>query len=148
MHSRQPLSKRMFSDRGSVLVLGLGFIGVLLLALSVVIDASLALIQRSTLQARADAAVLAGVQAIDLDTYYAHGATSATRLVPQAARVKVVEHFERSQRSAAIPDAQVLSITADGSYVETVFQAPARLVFWPVEALITVKAAAQLDYVG
>ncbi len=138
----------MASDEGSVLMLGLGFIGVLLLALAVVIDASLALIQRSTLQARADAAVLAGVQAIDLNSYYAHGATSATRLVPQAARVNVLGYFERSQRSGVIPGAQVVSITADGSYVETVLQAPARLVFWPIEAQITVKAAAQLDYVG
>jgi hypothetical protein len=135
-------------DRGSVLLLGLGFMAVALLAISVATDAALAFVQRSALQARADAAVLAGVQAIDLDSYYRYGATPATALVPSAARVRVLEHFQRSQLSTEIDGAQIVSLTATPNVVAVQLRAPVRTAFWPVSASISVASQAQLDYVG
>lgn len=135
-------------DRGSVLLLGLGFMAVALLAISVATDSALAFVQRSALQARADAAVLAGVQAIDLDSYYRYGATSATTLVPGAARARVLEQFERSQQSTDIDGAHIVSVTATSNVVAVQLRAPVRTAFWPVQASITVESQAQLDYVG
>lgn len=135
-------------DSGSVLVLGLGFIGVLLLALSVAVDASLVFVQRAAVQARADSAVLAGVQAIDMDSYYTHGATTATRLVPQAARTRTLEHLQNSQNSEEIRSLEIVSISASDTTVETVLRVPVRTAFWPIDASMSVKAAARLDYVG
>lgn len=139
---------RFHDERGSVLLLGLGLLAVIVLALSVTTDAALAFTQRSTLQARADAAVLAGVQAIDLDAYYTHGATSATSLVPTSARSRVLEHLARAQASAPIEGIEVVSVTASNSSVQALLSAPVRTAFWPVEMTISVVSSAQLDYVG
>lgn len=135
-------------DRGSVLLLGLGFLAVILLSVSVATDAALAFVQRSTLQARADAAVLAGVQAIDLDSYYAYGATTATMLVPSSARMRTYEHLMRTQSSSEIAGVEIVSISATNRSVVATLRAPVRTAFWPIEADITVASLAQLDYVG
>lgn len=139
---------RSADDSGSILVLGLGFIGVVLLALSVAVDASLVFVQRTAVQARADSAVLAGAQAIDMDSYYTHGATTATRLVPQAARTRTLEHLQRSQQSEEIRNLEIVSVSASESIVETVLRVPVRTAFWPIDASISVRSAARLDYVG
>lgn len=135
-------------ERGSVLLLGLGFIAVILIAVSVAADAGLAFVQRSALQARADAAVLAGVQAIDLDAYYLHGATPATALVPGAARARTITHLQRAQASTQIPGLEIVSVMATDRAVEAVLRAPIRTAFWSIEASISVASRAQLDYVG
>jgi len=138
----------LHNDRGSVLLLGLGFIFVIVLAVSVATDAAIAFVQRSALQARADAAVLAGVQAIDLNSYYAHGATAATALVPGSAREKALTHLQRAQISSEIRDLEIVSLVATDSTVEAVLRAPVRTAFWPIGASISVASQAQLDYVG
>lgn len=135
-------------DRGSVLLLGLGFMGVVLMALSVAVDASLAFVQRSIVQARADAAVLAGVQAIDIDSYYAHGATPGTALIPHDARSRTFQHLERANRSSVIDGLEIVAVTATHSSVEAVLRVPVRTAFWPIDASISVRAQARLDYVG
>ena len=135
-------------DEGSILVLGIGFIAVLLLAVSVVTDASMAFIQRSSLQARADAAALAGVQGIDLDSYYANGATEATALVPQSARMLAADQLTRAQRDSGIPGLEIVSLVATPYDVTTTLRAPIRTAFWPLDATITVESTARLDYVG
>lgn len=148
MHQRRIHVPGISDDRGSVLLLGLGFIAVILIAVSVATDAALAFVQRTTLQARADAAVLAGVQAIDLDAYYLYGATAATALVPGAARATTVSHLQRAQASAEIPGLGIVSVTATERSVEAVLVAPIRTAFWPIDATISVASRAQLDYVG
>ncbi len=135
-------------DRGSVLVLGIGLIGVLLLSVSVVTDAGLAFIQRSALQARADAAVLAGAQGLDLDAYYANGATEATALVPANARALAADQLARAQQQAVIDGLEVVELSASPREVVTTLRAPIRTAFWPLEATITVESSARLDYVG
>lgn len=136
------------SDRGSVLVLGIGFIGVVLLAISVVTDAAMAFVQRQALQARVDSAALAAVQAIDLDTYYRVGATEATTLVPAAARARAMDHLEQAQNLDPIEGLQVSTIDATASDVQVSASAPIRTAFWPIDATITVSSRASLDYVG
>lgn len=82
-------------DEGSILVLSLGFIVICILALAVVVDASTVFLARRALQAQADSAALAGAQAIDLDAYYADGASSRIRLDPSGIRAAVERHVRR-----------------------------------------------------
>lgn len=67
-------------ERGSVLLLGVGLVIVCLLAIAVITDVSAAFLQRRSLMSVADAAAIAGAQAIDQGAYYANGASVGTRL--------------------------------------------------------------------
>jgi len=73
-------------DRGSVLLLTLGFVIVIVMAIGAVVDASSVFLQRRSLAALADGAALAGAQSIDLDAYYRRGAAAALR--PSMAQVR------------------------------------------------------------
>lgn len=148
MRDRRSSMRFVRDDRGSVLLLGLGLIAVILIAISVATDAALAFVQRSSLQARADAAVLAGVQAIDLGAYYLHGATPATALIPAQARGKTISHLQRAQDSESIPGLEIVSVAATDRSVEAILRAPIRTAFWPIDASISVASRAQLDYIG
>lgn len=79
-------------DEGSILVLSLGFIVICILTLAVVVDASTVFLARRALQSQADAAALAGAQAIDLGAYYADGASSRIRLNGAGVRAAVERH--------------------------------------------------------
>jgi hypothetical protein len=83
------------SDDGSILVLSLGFIVICILALAVVVDASSVFLARRALQSQADAAALAGAQAIDVDAYYSGGADARIRLDPARIRATVERHVHR-----------------------------------------------------
>ncbi len=87
--------KRLDRDDGSILVLSLGFIVICILALAIVVDASTMFLARRALQSQADAAALAGAQAIDLTAYYGDGATSRIRLDPTRVRAAVERHVRR-----------------------------------------------------
>ena len=81
-------------DRGSILILSLGLLVVCVLAVGVVVDASAVFLTRRALQAEADSAALAGAQAIDVESYYARGASDGIRLDPVAVR-SAVQRFVR-----------------------------------------------------
>ena len=83
------------SDDGSILVLSLGFIVICILALAVVVDASTVFLARRALQSQADAAALAGAQAIDVEAYYSGGADARIRLDPAGIRAAVERHVRR-----------------------------------------------------
>ena len=87
--------KKRVSDDGSILVLSLGFIVICILALAVVVDASTVFLARRALQSQADAAALAGAQAIDVDAYYSGGADARIRLDPAGIRRAVERHVRR-----------------------------------------------------
>jgi len=96
------LGARTDGDEGSVLVLSLGFIVICILALAVVVDASTMFLARRSLQAQADAAALAGAQAIDLDAYYASGASARIRLDPSGVRAAVERQVRRDPGSGRL----------------------------------------------
>ena len=76
-------------ERGSIMVLTLGFIVVCVIAVAVIVDISTVFLQRRALQAAVDSAALAGAQAIDLEDYYDRGAAEGVRIDPAAARSAV-----------------------------------------------------------
>lgn len=142
--------KRVSDDRGSVLILGVGLIAVVLLAVAVLADASVAFLQRQQLFALADAAALAGAQAIDLEAYYADGASAATRLDAVAVPGRVRAHLERSRAADAIDGLVVDHITSDGQQVVVALSAPLRLPFLLGldGSRVAVEARSQLAYRG
>lgn len=131
-------------DSGSILLLGIGFIGVCLLALAVITDASSAFIQQRSLQAQADSLALAGVQGIDLAAYYSHGATESTRLNSDSVSSIVQGHFQAMQPVGH----PTLRLESSESGVYVTLTAPLQLTFFdslPFDP-IEVSAAARLDY--
>lgn len=133
-------------DDGSILVLSLGFIVICILALAVVVDASAIFLARRSLQAQADAAALAGAQAIDLDAYYANGASGRIRLDPFAVRTAVERQLRRDPA-----DGRLTGVTVRDDVVTVEMTARVRPPFsgWltPTGAYgIDVAAGATLSY--
>ncbi len=136
-------------ESGNIMLLGIGLLGVCLLALAVIADSSSAFIQQRNLQAQADSLALAGVQGIDLIAYYNNGATDSTKLNAGNVNAIVQGHFlsteSLSQETTERPVLQLQS-TETGVYVT--LTAPLRLTFFdslPFDP-IRVSAAARLDY--
>lgn len=138
---RQPNDE---GERGSVLLLGIGFVAVCLLSVVVTVDASAAFVQRRELMAVADAAALAGAQAIDFDEYYRSGATIGTRLDPP----RVAQVARRQVAVAQDPQITFDGVTTDGITVRVRLSRPLELPF--LESTfgdrVRVEAWARLDY--
>ena len=125
----QPASQRRGGgDEGSAIVLILGLIVVCFLALGVVVDVSTVYLARRSLQAQADAAALAGAQAIDLDHYYAYGASEEIRLEPIAVR-SAVERFPEDYRAWIEKSARfnILGTNGNGSASQSGSEAAAEV---------------------
>ncbi len=135
-------------DEGSVLILGIGLLGVCVMALAVVTDAGSAFLQRKNLYSVADAAALAGAQSIDPSSYYKQGATKATHLDPQAAIAKARNYLTKPEVIAAHPGLTIDSVTTDGVNIQVDLSIPIAVPF--VKALhrepARVRATARLDY--
>jgi hypothetical protein len=111
----------------------------------VCIDGAVALVQRQALLSAADAAAIAGAQGINLDEYYATGASSSTRLQP----ADVIRLATRHIRGSTMPPGMSIErIWSDGTDVTVRLSAPLRLPFPLVPALdrITVESRARLEY--
>ena len=130
-------------DEGSVLLLGIGLVVVCLLAMVIVVDASSAFLQRRALMSLADGAALAGAQAIDLDHYYAHGASTGTRLSSAG-----VAAAARAHLASAGSEVTIEQIATDGVQVRVRLSAPVRLPFLGLGRTEVVRAqgSARLDY--
>ena len=136
------------SDEGSILLLGVGFLGVCLLALAVVSDAASLFLQRVALQSRADAAALSGAQGIDLDAYYARGATTATALVPSMAVHRMGTVIREANERDPIAGLEVDQLLVVDQVVRVELAAPGRLTFFTMlePPTIRVRSDARLDY--
>ena len=130
------------------MLLGIGFIGICLLALAVITDSSSAFIQQRELQARADSIALAGAQGIDLVQYYENGATEATRLDPAQVASLVADHFTAGADASNEVPAPTMEFTTTPTGVYVTLTSPLRLTFFHSIAFapIEVTAAARLDY--
>ncbi len=142
--------RRAAGERGSALVLGVGLVAACLLAAVVLVDATSAFLQRQQLLAVADAAALAGAQAVDLPTYYAEGASAATTLDVRRVPERVREHLDRAGARALIPGLVLEEASSDGRRVVVGLSAPLALPFLSgaVSERIRVESVAQLAYRG
>jgi hypothetical protein len=130
------------------LLLGIGLVVMCLLAVTALIDVSAAFLQRQQLMAVADAAAIAGAQAIDLPAYYAEGAGAATRLDPGAVQAAVESHVSRSGARSAVPGLVLSRVWSDGTQVVVDMSAPITLPFLTglFGGQVSVESWAQLDY--
>lgn len=135
-------------ETGNIMLLGIGFIMVILTAIAVTTEATSAYLQRADLQARADAAVLAGAQGIDYDAYYRFGASEATTLVPSSAISLVQRSLAQSIAVDPIPGMQIDSATVVNGTIELGLSAPLQLTFFPdfTGARVSVASAGRLDH--
>ncbi len=135
-------------DTGSVVLLGIVLVAVCLLALAVVVDVSSLFVQRRNLAAIADAAALAGAQAIDLDAYYAHGASRATTLDPSGVARVVRANVVAVASTDRLRGIRLDEVRSDGESVSIRLSAPVTVPF--LGSLIgeraAVEARARLDY--
>lgn len=140
------------SERGSTLPLAIGLITICLLAVAVVTDVTAIYLQRRNLMVVADAMALAGAQAIDVDAYYAGGATQGTRLDAGRVVTSANAHLDRMDARVSIPGLVVEQVATDGQLVRIVLRAPLRLPFFSAmvegqpDRMITVESLARLDY--
>ena len=143
-------SRQRRTEEGSTLILGIGLVGVCLLAIAVVTDAGNVFLQHRQLFAIADAAALAGAQSIDLTEYYAVGAHEATTLDSTAVVARARHHIAREQELVSIPGLHIDSIRSNGSEVVVKLSAPVQLAFLKVlgNDQIHVESTARLDFRG
>ena len=133
------------AEDGSVLLLGIGLLAVCLLAVVVVVDGAAAYLQRRALMAVADAAALAGAQAIDVEAYYRSGATTGTRLAPQAVDAAARRQVARARQVGSVT---IDGLATDGETVRIRLSQPVDLPFLgdALAARVRVESAARLDY--
>jgi uncharacterized membrane protein len=131
-------------ERGSIMLLAIAFIGITLFAIAIVTDASTLFRQHRALAALADGAALAGAQGIDLDTYYAQGATVRTTLNPDQVRANVHHYLQHTDDDTVRVDA----LTIDGGLVSVTLTAPMQLTFFPqfIDGPMRASSAASLNY--
>ena len=132
-------------ERGSVLLLGIGMIVIGILAVAVAVDVSAAFLQRRALMSLGDSAALAGAQSIDLDSYYANGASIGTRLSPAAVASAARRQVGIARGSDEIA---IESITTDGVTVRLRLSEPLRLPFFGSlrSDRVRIESSARLDY--
>ena len=116
-------------DSGSVMILGIILVAICALALAVFVDVSGLFIQRRNLAAIADASALAGAQAIDLDAYYAHGASKGTTLDPAVVARVVRANIAAVIVSDGIRGMRIETVQSDGESVTVRLSAPLTLTF-------------------
>jgi len=135
-------------DSGSVVLLGVVLVAVCVFALVVVIDISALFLQRRNLAAIADASALAGAQAIDLDAYYANGASEATTLDPAIVARVVRANIANVINSDGLRGMRLEGVESDGESVRVHLSAPLTAPF--LGAILgeraEVVANARLDY--
>jgi len=135
-------------DEGTVLILGIGLVGICLLALAVVVDTTSAFMQRRSLYSIADSAALAGSQAIDLANYYADGASQGTRLDAGAVTRKARAFLLSARIQQQHPGLHVDAVITDAITVQVDLSAPVKLPFLGAlrTDVIRVRSTARLDY--
>ena len=92
-----------------------------------------------------DSAALAGAQSIDLDSYYANGASIGTRLSPVAVASAARRQVGIARGSDEIA---IESITTDGVTVRVRLSEPLRLPFFGSlrSDRVRIESSARLDY--
>lgn len=136
---------RLRDDRGSVLLLTIGFLVIVVMGIGVVVDASAVFLQRRSLAALADGAALAGAQTVDREAYYRGGARAALRPTARQVRAEVT-HYLRTAPTA-VAGARLERIDIEGTTVIVALRATARAPFtgWlRIDFPIRVEAGARL----
>lgn len=85
-------------DSGSVLVLVIGFFGVLLVLVAVVVNVSVVVLAKRGASSAADGAAVSAAQSLDLGVLYDQGLLGRIPLSPTRARARVAAYEATAQR--------------------------------------------------
>ena len=88
----------MKRDEGSVLLLVLGFAGILLTLVAVVVDVSAVVLAKRSVASAADGAAVSAAQALDLDAVHDAGLGTQIPLSAGDARVRVAAYEEQARQ--------------------------------------------------
>lgn len=86
------MTRRPSGDEGTVLVLVLGFTGILVLLVGVVVDVSAVVLAKRGVASAADGAAVSAAQALDLEAVYAGGLGAQVPLRLSEARSRVAAY--------------------------------------------------------
>jgi uncharacterized membrane protein len=130
------------------MLMGLILVTICIFALTIVVDVSSLFLQRRNLAAIADASALAGAQAIDLNAYYARGASEATALDPAIVARVVRANVAAVASADALRGVRLEQVVSDGESVQVHLSAPVEVPFLGVifGERAEVIASARLDY--
>lgn len=106
-------------DDGTILVLTLGFAGILLVVVGIVVNVSSVILAKRAVASAADGAALSAVQALDLDRLYAGGIGAAVPLSPGEAATRV--ELYRADAARTQPGLRMtVRLDGDGAVVTAV----------------------------
>ena len=88
----------MRRDEGSVLLLVLGFAGILLTLVAVVVDVSAVVLAKRSVASAADGAAVSAAQALDLDAVHDAGLGTQIPLIVGDAQVRVAAYEEQARQ--------------------------------------------------
>ena len=119
--------ERLSSERGSVLLLGLGLVVLVMAFVAVLADVAVVRLARQELNSHADAAALAGAQAIDADAlidsgYLEAGPAFLVPINPTAAVSAVHSHLSALGRT----DIRLEAVSATNNTVQVSLSVPVR----------------------
>lgn len=98
-------------DRGSVLLLVLGFAGLLIVLVAVVADASAVILAKRNVASAADGAAVSAAQALDLDALRSEGLGAQIPLSTEDARARVASYAAQARGQQP---GLVLAVTVEG----------------------------------
>lgn len=146
--NRQP------SDKGSVLLLIIGYALVLAALTVVLIDISSVFLARRALTGATDGAAIAGAQALDEATFYTAESLDAVPLAAMDAREAVERYTEVEELAERFPGLSPLAVTSDGQSVSVTAMTLVRLPVlgvlaggWAAGVPVTVTASARAPFV-
>lgn len=114
-------------DRGSVLILILGYAVILAALSAVLIDVSAVFLARRSLASAADGAAVAGAQALDESALYGTDMLDLVPLAQRDAEVAVESYVAQEMLAERFPGLVPLSVLSDGRSVDVTAQAVVRL---------------------
>jgi hypothetical protein len=100
-----------------VLVLGIGLAVLVMLLVSVVVDASRAFLARRALAGLADGTALQAAHAVDLAALYESQPAGSLPLADAAARRGAATYVASHALAAGVPSARLVAVTVDGPTV-------------------------------
>ncbi|CAB4333529.1 MAG: hypothetical protein F2839_02040 [Actinobacteria bacterium] len=101
---------RVREDHGSVLVLGIGMAVLLVSVVTIAVNVTTIWISRTTLNAVADGAALAGAQAVSTDDIYRNGIGSRLVLDPGLATKRVHQYLSSSPVRQQMPGLRLVKV--------------------------------------
>ena len=135
------MTVRADGDRGSVLVLTIGFVVVLMVLLAVVVDSSKLFLSRRALASVADGAATAAAQQVDPAAVYLGGAGATLPLSPTGALAAATASVQQGASAAGLSGVTLSSVTVTATQVDVTVTG---LVQLPLSSLVTGSSGAVL----